>query len=59
MKAARRDCRRRGSAAVAGVTDVIRLPAGVAVVGNSVEATQAAKNLPQGHLERRAGRSRD
>jgi isoquinoline 1-oxidoreductase subunit beta len=30
--------------AVPGVTDVIRLPAGVAVVGNSVEATQAAKN---------------
>jgi isoquinoline 1-oxidoreductase beta subunit len=30
--------------AVPGVADVIRLPAGVAVVGNSVEATQAAKN---------------
>src|SRR5262249_59170259 len=30
--------------AVPGITDVIRLPAGVAVVGNSVEATQAAKN---------------
>jgi len=30
--------------AVPGVTDVVRLPAGVAVVGNSVEATQAAKN---------------
>jgi isoquinoline 1-oxidoreductase beta subunit len=31
--------------AVPGVTDVIRLPAGVAVVGNSVEATQAGKKL--------------
>ncbi len=30
--------------AVPGVTDVIRLPAGIAVVGNSVEATQGAKN---------------
>jgi isoquinoline 1-oxidoreductase subunit beta len=30
--------------AVPGVTDVIRLPAGVAVVGNSVEATQVAKS---------------
>jgi isoquinoline 1-oxidoreductase beta subunit len=30
--------------AVAGVTEVVRLPGGVAVVGNSVEATQAAKN---------------
>src|SRR5262249_19200638 len=30
--------------AVPGVSDVIRLPAGVAVVGNSVEATQVAKN---------------
>ena len=30
--------------AVAGVTDVIRLPAGVGVVGSSVAATQAAKN---------------
>jgi isoquinoline 1-oxidoreductase beta subunit len=29
--------------AVAGITDVVRLPAGVGVVGNSVEATQAAK----------------
>jgi isoquinoline 1-oxidoreductase beta subunit len=31
--------------AVAGVTDVVRLPEGVAVVGTSVEATAAAKNL--------------
>jgi isoquinoline 1-oxidoreductase beta subunit len=30
--------------AVPGVTDVVRLPAGVGVVGSSVEATQAAKN---------------
>src|SRR5262249_8266572 len=30
---------------VAGVTDVIRLPDGVAVIGNTVEGTQAAKNL--------------
>jgi isoquinoline 1-oxidoreductase beta subunit len=29
--------------AVPGVTDVVRLPAGVGVVGNSVEATQAGK----------------
>jgi len=29
--------------AVPGITDVVRLPAGVGVVGNSVEATQAAK----------------
>ena len=31
--------------AIAGVTEVVRLPEGVAVVGTSVEATQAAKNL--------------
>jgi isoquinoline 1-oxidoreductase beta subunit len=31
--------------AVAGVTDVVQLPEGVAVVGTSVEATQAAKSL--------------
>src|SRR6516164_3476298 len=30
---------------VAGVTDVVKLPEGVGVVGTSVEATQAAKNL--------------
>jgi isoquinoline 1-oxidoreductase subunit beta len=30
--------------AVPGVTDVVRLPAGVGVVGSSVEATQAAKS---------------
>jgi isoquinoline 1-oxidoreductase beta subunit len=30
---------------VAGITDVVKLPEGVAVVGTSVEATQAAKNL--------------
>jgi isoquinoline 1-oxidoreductase beta subunit len=30
---------------VPGVTDVVRLPDGVAVIGTSVEATQAAKNL--------------
>jgi isoquinoline 1-oxidoreductase subunit beta len=30
--------------AVPGITNVIRLPAGVGVVGNSVAATQAAKN---------------
>jgi isoquinoline 1-oxidoreductase beta subunit len=30
---------------VRGVTDVIRLPAAVAVIGNSAEATQAAKQL--------------
>jgi isoquinoline 1-oxidoreductase subunit beta len=29
--------------AIAGITDVVRLPGGVAVVGNSVAATQAAK----------------
>ena len=29
---------------VAGITDIVRLPAAVGVVGNSVEATQAAKN---------------
>src|SRR6202049_58957 len=29
----------------AGITDVVRLPEGVGVVGTSVEATQAAKNL--------------
>jgi isoquinoline 1-oxidoreductase beta subunit len=29
---------------VAGITDVVRLPEGVAVVGNTVEATQAAAN---------------
>ncbi|MBO0751476.1 MAG: xanthine dehydrogenase family protein molybdopterin-binding subunit [Bradyrhizobiaceae bacterium] len=30
---------------VPGVTDIVRLPEGVGVVGRSVEATQAAKNL--------------
>ncbi|MEA2905439.1 MAG: isoquinoline 1-oxidoreductase subunit beta [Alphaproteobacteria bacterium] len=30
---------------VAGITDVLRLPDGVAVIGASVEGTQAAKNL--------------
>src|SRR5207248_3547562 len=30
--------------AVSGITDVVRLPAGVAVLGSSVEATQTAKN---------------
>jgi isoquinoline 1-oxidoreductase beta subunit len=30
--------------AVRGVTDVVRLPGGVAVIGNSVEATQAGKS---------------
>ena len=30
---------------VAGVTDIVKLPEGVGVVGTSVEATQAAKNL--------------
>ncbi|MCL2430066.1 MAG: molybdopterin-dependent oxidoreductase [Alphaproteobacteria bacterium] len=30
---------------VAGVTDIVRLPEGVGVVGTSVEAAQAAKNL--------------
>jgi isoquinoline 1-oxidoreductase subunit beta len=30
---------------VPGITDVVRLPEGVAVIGASVEATQAAKNL--------------
>jgi isoquinoline 1-oxidoreductase beta subunit len=30
---------------VAGITDVVKLPEGVGVVGTSVEATQAAKNL--------------
>jgi isoquinoline 1-oxidoreductase beta subunit len=30
---------------VAGVTDIVKLPEGVGVVGISVEATQAAKNL--------------
>jgi isoquinoline 1-oxidoreductase beta subunit len=31
--------------AVPGVSDVVKLPAGVGVLGRSVEATQAAKNL--------------
>jgi len=31
--------------AVPGVSDVVKLPAGVGVLGTSVEATQAAKNL--------------
>jgi isoquinoline 1-oxidoreductase beta subunit len=31
--------------AVPGVTEVVRLPTGIGVVGNSFEATQAAKNL--------------
>ncbi len=30
---------------VAGVTDIVKLPEGVGVIGTSVEATQAAKNL--------------
>lgn len=30
---------------VPGITDVVELPGGVAVIGNSVEATQAAKQL--------------
>jgi isoquinoline 1-oxidoreductase subunit beta len=30
---------------VAGITDIVKLPEGVGVVGTSVEATQAAKNL--------------
>src|SRR5205823_5906926 len=30
---------------VSGITDIVRLPDGVAVVGASVEATQAARNL--------------
>jgi isoquinoline 1-oxidoreductase beta subunit len=30
---------------VPGITDVVKLPGGVAVIGNSVEATQAAKQL--------------
>jgi isoquinoline 1-oxidoreductase subunit beta len=30
---------------VAGITDIVKLPQGVGVVGTSVEATQAAKNL--------------
>ncbi len=30
---------------VAGITDVVRLPEGVGVVGDTVEGTQAAKNL--------------
>src|SRR5262249_59695165 len=34
--------------AVPGVTDVIRLPAGVAVVGTTVEATQAGKHRLKG-----------
>jgi isoquinoline 1-oxidoreductase subunit beta len=29
---------------IAGITEVVRLPGGVAVIGNSVEVTQAAKN---------------
>jgi len=49
--------------AVPGVTDVVRLPAGVGVVGNSVEATQAGKKRlqvtwtpapPAGHDSERA-----
>ena len=30
---------------VSGITDVVRLPDGVGVIGNTVEGTQAAKNL--------------
>ena len=30
---------------VAGITDIVKLPEGVGVIGSSVEATQAAKNL--------------
>jgi isoquinoline 1-oxidoreductase beta subunit len=30
---------------VAGITDVVKLPEGVGVIGNTVEGTQAAKNL--------------
>src|SRR5262249_54837445 len=30
---------------VAGITDVVKLPDGVGVIGTTVEATQAAKNL--------------
>jgi hypothetical protein len=30
---------------VVGITDIVKLPEGVGVVGTSVEATQAAKNL--------------
>ncbi len=28
-----------------GITDIVKLPEGVGVIGTSVEATQAAKNL--------------
>jgi isoquinoline 1-oxidoreductase beta subunit len=45
--------------ATTGVTDVVKLPGGIAVIGNSVEATQAAKNklkatwtaVPAGQLD--------
>jgi isoquinoline 1-oxidoreductase subunit beta len=30
---------------VAGITDIVKLPEGVGIIGTSVEATQAAKNL--------------
>ena len=36
---------RAAGAQVKGVTDIVRLPEGVGVVGTSVEATQAAKSL--------------
>ena len=39
------DGRRARARQVKGVTDIVRLPDGVGVVGTSVEATQAAKNL--------------
>jgi isoquinoline 1-oxidoreductase beta subunit len=41
--------------AVPGITDVVRLPAGVGVVGNSVEATQAGKKTAQGDMDKCAG----
>jgi isoquinoline 1-oxidoreductase beta subunit len=34
-----------GARAVPGITDIVRLPEGVGVIGTTVEATQAAKNL--------------
>ncbi|AMN43480.1 xanthine dehydrogenase family protein molybdopterin-binding subunit [Rhodoplanes sp. Z2-YC6860] len=49
--------------AIPGVSDIVKIPGGVAVIGNSVEATQAAKNrlkatwtaAPAGRLDSERG----
>ena len=43
--ARRRACDDKAARQVPGITDVVRLPEGVGVVGDTVEGTQAAKNL--------------